>query len=513
MWPQGRVKTTMNSIGVDTTTVAENDETRDLEFTSFDQINDMKVAFPNLRPGRALVNLETNELIEIFHSVIGNWKTSGGTLSHLEERRLDDKVGTQWGGIIQEKYVAHRITDCPASNHHGEVPVPEERPEKSEIVERSPEEFFENVLEIDSKTPFMLLERPSVDYAEVGTGETYEVVGSYWPQSTNPENRVRDADAITEEFEGLDVAVGRTEVETHPVIELPEFNVSLTWGGVDSSSVVQFEETETGRIKANVKEDGKQETIHLFDHHTDDYNTDRVHIDSPISAKDDIKDLNWEQAHPNWDADFGEHGAWRFDADAFDHAIKHLLKCEYAVTVSADVVATLGVESAEYVSHVADADEVAIEREQQAQEGFDASIEAIVDDWDTDKDVSVQAVRTDNPTLLGLDLTLGEGGQMDLDTGITVSGTLDTIDGVPESVAKAWQPAISASADDSDEDGYEWYNSSSGARISVEEVEGKWGAEYEITVEHQYAEPETIATLADERHVVETVITHLRAMT
>lgn len=505
----------MNQIGVDTPTVAESDETREIEFSSFAQLNDMKVPFPNLRPGRALVNLETNEMIEMFHSVIGNWKTSGGTMTFLEERRLDEEVGTEWGGIIQEKFVAHRITECPPSNQHGEVPVPEERPEKSEIVERSPEEFIDNVLQMDKQVPFMLLERPSVDYAEVGTGETYEVIGSYFPHAEDPEDRVRDPEAITEEFEGLDVAVGRTDVETHPVVEVPELSISLSWGDVAEESAIRFDETDDGHIEAHVAENGEGAEIYLYDHHTDDYSTDRVHIDSPFSAKEDIMDLSWEQAHPDWDAEFGERGAWRFDASAFKHAIEHFIKCGYEVAASPEVVATMGVESAEYTSHVADAEEIAIEREQQAQVEFDASVAAITEDWDTEKNVSVQAARVENPTLLALDLTLGAGGQMTLENGVSVSGGLGTIDAVPESVADSWQPSAGASDDDGagDEESYEWYNPSSGARVSVEEVEGDWGSEYEITVEHQYTAPETVATLAGEGHTVETIITHLKAMT
>lgn len=494
----------MNVIGVDTPTVDEHDEKRDLDFTSFERLNDMNVPFPNLKPGRALVNLESNELIEMYHSMMGNWKTSGGTLSFLEERRLDDKVGTEWGGIMQEEYVGHRITECPASNRHGEVPVPTERPEKSEIVERSPEEFRENVLQMDEKVPFMLLERPSVDYAEIDTGETYEVIGSYFPNERDPEERVREPGAIQEAFDGLEIEIGRTEVEGHPVVELPAFNVSLSWEDVTEGAVIRLEESD-GQVEAVVADE--EATMHLFDYHTDAYHTDRVHIDSPKSAKEDIKDLDWEHAHPNWDTEFGEYGAWRFDAEAFEHAVSHFLECEYTVSVSPDVIATIGVESTEYVSYVTDAEEVAFDEEHRAVAEYESSVASVTDGWETEKSVSIQAGQVDNPTLLALDLTLG-AGEANLGAGMSVGGALETIDSIPESVVEAWQPA----GGERENEAYEWYNPSSGARVGVEEVEGKWGPEFEITVEHAYTESEVVVTLAGERDVVETVITHLRAM-
>ena len=125
----------------------------------------------------------------------------------------------------------------------------------------------------------------------------------------------------------------------------------------------------------------------------------------------------------------------------------------------------------------------------------------------TEKSVSIQAGQVDNPTLLALDLTLG-AGEANLGAGMSVGGALETIDSIPESVVEAWQPA----AGERENEAYEWYNPSSGARVGVEEVEGKWGPEFEITVEHAYTEPEVVVTLAGERDVVETVITHLRAM-
>lgn len=56
-------------------------------------------------------------------------------------------------------------------------------------------------------------------------------------------------------------------------------------------------------------------------------------LDSPYEAKDDIKDLDWEETHRTWDSD---RKAWLVDADSVDEVSRELEEAGWEVDETDD---------------------------------------------------------------------------------------------------------------------------------------------------------------------------------
>lgn len=255
-----------------------------------DNETEIRTAFPNLRPGRALVNLNTGEMYEFQHP------TTHVTLGEREmtefEERYERKYGDgpqgqDYGNEIHRRWVAFRKVDCPVPNEHSELPVETSAPRRDEVVQKTPKAFYENdlveevqtgwkkvrttervtdewewamdemteeevrqsdehtlhgemyekktkpvtVIEPETETrpvPFVIVERPEVSYSEVSENDTWEVIGWYWPYTGDKAERVRPLHEIVEQFPDIEVDLGgEAEQQSADTAEVEEPTVEV----------------------------------------------------------------------------------------------------------------------------------------------------------------------------------------------------------------------------------------------------------------------------------------------
>lgn len=257
--------------------------------------------YPELYPGRALVDLSSGTLLEIMHRTHGVTDTVGGTKNSLQEYwdwQEGEQTGQTWGGIFQSFHIAYVKRPVPTPNPHAEIPAPTKRPPERNIQDLRPERFCSEILlDGDRPRPFLLLERPQASYEEVMPGETYDVVGWYWPVADEPDARVRDVANMADQFPEI-AGVEGTEVT---VLTLPGLDFEFEYDAdTDDDFVFEFSPDSTAS--------GSQAGAASIDFTTRSTTTDfhvrnaaggYLAIESPYEAKEDIKGLSRET---NWDS-------------------------------------------------------------------------------------------------------------------------------------------------------------------------------------------------------------------
>lgn len=255
-----------------------------------DNETEIRTAFPNLRPGRALVNLNTGEMYEFQHPTthvtLGEEQLTDFEESY-EYKYGDGPQGQDYGNEIHRRWVAYRKVDCPVPNEHSEIPVETSAPGREEVVQKTPKAFYENelleevqtgwnkvctterttdewvwamdemteqevresdehtlhgemyekktkevtVIEPETETravPFVVVERPEVSYSEVSENDTWEVEGWYWPYTGDKEARVRPLHEIVEQFPDIEVDLGgEAEQQSEETVDVPEPTVEV----------------------------------------------------------------------------------------------------------------------------------------------------------------------------------------------------------------------------------------------------------------------------------------------
>ncbi len=293
--------------------------------------------FPELAPGRALLDVETGVLYEIMHRTSGFTDTVEGRQSEKEERmnwKYRTPEGQDWGGIIQHYHISYAKRQCPTPNQHGEIQAPINRPSEKEITDVKPGLFEENVLlDGDLPRPFLLLERPEVTYEEVMAGDTYDILGWYDPMEANIDSRIKPAQDIASQHPEI-VGVDST---THIAQELTELGIRVPWSEADDTQPANVHIDPLGD-----KDENTAYEISMHDSPSDFHITlghafgdRRFLIESPYDAKEDIKQLS---SNPRWDSD---NTVWTVTAgeDSLHELIKALTAAGWTISFDARVIA------------------------------------------------------------------------------------------------------------------------------------------------------------------------------
>jgi len=85
--------------------------------------------------------------------------------------------------------------------------------------------------------------------------------------------------------------------------------------------IIQFD------ADASVTETDHKAAIHVLNTTTTDYGP-KAQLETPYSAKDDIKSLDWDETHRSWNG-----ACWTVDFEALPTAVKHLVREGHRVTV------------------------------------------------------------------------------------------------------------------------------------------------------------------------------------
>ncbi|WP_302083290.1 hypothetical protein [Salinibaculum rarum] len=514
---------TVREIGISTD---ESEKKADEAF----QGNELEKPFPLLKPGRALIDLETSSLIEFFHA------PEGGTRPMAGFNQYDPEMGFGEGHVIAQKWVGYRAVDCPRPNPNGEIPVLNNRPEQHELTYKSPDAFREDVIQREGRRPLVLVERPAVAYEEAVLGETFEVLGWYRPWADKESGeRLAPVAEMTDEFEGLGGDSDLKQVKRdEQFLSFDGLNAEANWEDVDDPDAVNVMFTVSGtEIEAHVVSAETEQDIHLFDSTVHQkYNKRDIKVHSPYEAKDLIKqgrdsdaeydDLGWERAHPTWNA---EHEVWEIDGDVetVQYAIAHFAAHGFPVTLSGAEAERIATDVYTYIEDDTlgetglEADESLSAFETVGGVDSDLDLETMTYEGVTPR-ASIQTVNADGD-LLAFDNTLNE------DNNGRIIGLGEVT--VPPRVKEQWQVATKVS----DDSLHEWYAPRTGARIKVKPITNDdvehtvWGGpveverdgetvrgEYGIVVDDSSAEEELVACLADEEATLNTVITHMQAL-
>lgn len=510
---------------------------------------ELHVDYPLLKPGRALIDMENNELYEIFHGPEGGTQPIERSYIHCygddEFNTITDKgetvygkEGVDFGHVIVQQFIAYRKLPCPTPNENGEIAAPGWRPSDCELTFSSPDEFVDRVFDGDGRTPLALLERPAVSYEETTGHETYDVLGWYNPYTQNIDRRLRDLSEIGELFPGLDgldqpKLLSRDGEHRH----FPGLGLDVQWDQVPDDLNIWFAFAETGADIRMTEKTGQIHFAESVEHEV--YNgVYDFRIESDKSTKDHIKALPWDLeinlgdgpvtiAHPTWNPDAGDYGMWEIDYEALPYAVHHFLSRGLSVSIPATELEPFGhtVPSFSVAGELGDSAYDAINSE---HEDFYRARSPLYQDYEVEitcdlESVSWQSRRAPAPdklSLLALESTLMSGHAPN---GARISLNSELTE-VPESIKQAWSPAI-----DVDDDEFRFYNSQNGCAVTVSLVTEPptespeenivVGQEYQIDVhdtkpnEYGSAEDYTAVTLADERMAVQTTVTLMEAMT
>lgn len=364
--------------------------------------------YPELEPGRALLDLQSQTLFEVMHHVQGHTEAVEGNKTSFEER-LDWKYGTpkgqDWGGIIQHFFISFAKRQSPMPNHHGEVPVPIERPDENAITDMAPDRFTDVVLsdEGNRPRPLLLLERPATTYEEVIPGDTYDVIGWYWPAGDTSEDRIRPAENIAHRFPEI-AGIDGTESTT---LTIDGLGLELDWDSMDDSNLAAFD-AHPSKTEPEIIENQYEADIVLD---ATGGNSDReILIFNDYDANDDVMDVS---TYLTWD---DGHGAFTADGtvDALDEMFARYTG-DYTVSLTHDALAAFGSLTTEVIPE----EIVEVSREDILEYGFTESVEidgyislpnADIDDLDigsldddafvaieTDDDGNIQISEADSP--------------------------------------------------------------------------------------------------------------------
>lgn len=293
-----------------------------------------RYSYPELSPGRAVLDVETGALYEIMHRVSGFTDTVEGRQSESEEYfnwKYDNPEGQDWGGIIQHHYVSFAKQQCPEPNEHGEIQAPINRPSENEITDIRPAAFETLALFEDNgqSKPLLLLERPEVTYEEVMPGDTYDILGWYDPSETDEDDRVKPVENIAHghpEIAGVDY-----EMQTSMVI--PDLGIHIPWNDVSGTTCVQIASSDQADFA--VATTNRTRDFHVYKGMAS--GESRFIIDSPFDAKEDVKALTDARWAPEL---AGGDGRWATPAtsDLLVEMIQSLTNDGWTFTIAADVV-------------------------------------------------------------------------------------------------------------------------------------------------------------------------------
>lgn len=290
-------------------------------------------AFPELEPGRALINAATGELIEFHHQMMGFVDTVEGRLAGYEEyinKEYGTPKGQDWGGIIEHFFVSMTRRPCPTPNQHGEIHVPMQRPAEDEIVDVKPEQFKNSVLFADDgrANPLLLVERPKATYGEITAGDTFEVKGWYDPREVAGERvkPVSEMGAQHPEISGVDY-----ETETEQLFVSDSVSVTVPWDSQSESAAVRFTSDDTGSIR--VETNTNRSDVHI-ECDTIGSVGKQLLIDAPYEMKHLLDGLScgakWSGPHRMYHTDM--------TGDAFAELLTVFARDESELTMDAEVV-------------------------------------------------------------------------------------------------------------------------------------------------------------------------------
>lgn len=191
-----------------------------------------------LKQGMALINLETETLIEVVaRPKAAATTTVGFRMSRQEygDKQNDNQVGQNWGDIIYGHQIAVVERDLPPINQHGEI-LAQPKQITDETVSRYNPESFRNHQLMDGSTPYPLLvaKRPQAAPSEHSRYDSYEILG--WYDQTEPKitDRIKPVESMGSAHPE---AFGEEPTTTETELFLPEpaedASVSLT----DASSM------------------------------------------------------------------------------------------------------------------------------------------------------------------------------------------------------------------------------------------------------------------------------------
>lgn len=254
---------------------------------------ELRYAYPELTPGRALINVKTGELIEFQHRMPGFTDTVEGRLSKREEDFNEEyrtPKGQDWGGIIEHSFISFNVRACPRPNNNGEIHVPTDRPSEADIVDVSPETFEDLHLFKDNgrAEPLLLVERPEVTYNEIVTGETYTIKGWFDPTEDTEKARLK----ATEDIATAHPEIIDAEYTTYTERELSFADTAVRWN--DGATALRVDaytdennfafERQSGTTEFTIRHVNTGDGVYLI-------------LESPFEAKDTITgsslDVTW----------------------------------------------------------------------------------------------------------------------------------------------------------------------------------------------------------------------------
>lgn len=337
-----------NQIGADVYNTTETELDKNNLSTQKSE-TEQRVAFPELGPGRALIDIETGELYEFMDRPVGMIDTVEGRQSESEEYfnwKYRTPEGQDWGGIIQHHYMSYAKRGCPKLNEHGEVQMPLTRPADSEMTTVSPPAFADSVLfDGEVPRPLLLVERPEVTYEEVIPGDTYEVAGWFDPSEANSADRTKPiTDIVSTHPEIVDVD---STIDT--LRGFARFDMSLAWETVaDTDSIIVSASTEGGDTTFSMDTQATQSEFHIDVGRSDD--EVRFLIQSPYEAKEAIKSLS---SRAQWDS---EASRWTVEssADTLNEMIMSFTAAGWDLSLSPRVVSKYGDSSVDITPEQAD---------------------------------------------------------------------------------------------------------------------------------------------------------------
>lgn len=325
-----------NQIGADVYNTSETELDKNNLSTQKSE-TERRVAFPELSPGRALIDVETGTLYEFMDRPVGMINTVEGRQSESEEYlnwKYRTPEGQDWGGIIQHHYISYTERACPELNHHEEIQMPLTRPDDSDITTIAPPTFSNSVLfDEEVPRPLLLIERPEVTYEEVMPGDTYKVIGWYDPSESDPSQRTKPTSDIVSmhpEIVGVDSTMSSSR-------GFDQLDMSTSWDSVD--------DTDVAIVTASTEGDSSTFTMRTHSDKTE-FHVDlgqsggdvRFLIQSPYEAKETIKSLS---AGAQWDSEATQ---WTVESspETLDEMIRSFTTAGWELSLSHRVVETFG---------------------------------------------------------------------------------------------------------------------------------------------------------------------------
>lgn len=324
-----------NEIGADVYSTTNTDLDKNnlgVEPQEVEEIHD----YPELRPGRALLAVDTAELIEFVHRVPCETETVEGTRSPRTGKKQwtnEYETGQDWGGLLQHHFISYAKREAPSPNQHDEIHAPLDRPSEAEITDMSPDGFERIILFNDNEPrPLLLMERPEVSYEEVVPGETYDVVGWYDPTGDCETERVKPVSTMAHRFPEI-AGVDGTKSTT---MVIPEIGLEIQWDDVDARQSNIKVSPEGDDIEFSVK-------IRHMDFHVEvgvgEYEDRQLFITNPYDANDLVKGLDayaggWNSALNAW--------PMHYNLDALTNIVSTITDAGHSFTIDASIIENLG---------------------------------------------------------------------------------------------------------------------------------------------------------------------------